>query len=218
MAAFWHIVHNAVAHPLLLVLPERLGTWLHDETARRAWPEVTTAALYATIALAKWLREVAMRAEVAPSTAHASRSTTSRIGCGGRPRTRTNRRYPVAEWRIEPTDTKRHVRLTLGGTEFCLTVDEAMALVAGAPRMAGGWETHDASDPSVGVARAATDGSPLAIVYGRLNGTEDERLWQLWSGTTCIGHGRADSLAEALRAADSALMAAGYVLGGGGGG
>lgn len=36
--AFWRIAHNAVAHPLMLVLPERLGTRLHDETARRAWP------------------------------------------------------------------------------------------------------------------------------------------------------------------------------------
>lgn len=33
----WTIIHNAIAHPLLCVLPERVGTWLHDETARRAW-------------------------------------------------------------------------------------------------------------------------------------------------------------------------------------
>ena len=36
-ARFWQIVHNVIAHPLLEILPTRVGTWLHDETARRAW-------------------------------------------------------------------------------------------------------------------------------------------------------------------------------------
>ena len=35
----WRFIHNVVAHPLMEVLPEKLGTWLHDETARRAFIE-----------------------------------------------------------------------------------------------------------------------------------------------------------------------------------
>jgi hypothetical protein len=35
----WSAVHNAIAHPLLVVLPARYGTALHDWTAARAWPE-----------------------------------------------------------------------------------------------------------------------------------------------------------------------------------
>jgi hypothetical protein len=34
---FWSFIHNVFAHPLLEILPERWGTRLHDETARRAW-------------------------------------------------------------------------------------------------------------------------------------------------------------------------------------
>ena len=34
---FWQFIHNAVAHPLMEVLPDRLGTWVHDETAKRAF-------------------------------------------------------------------------------------------------------------------------------------------------------------------------------------
>lgn len=33
----WQFVHNAIVHPMMEILPERLGTWLHDETARLAW-------------------------------------------------------------------------------------------------------------------------------------------------------------------------------------
>lgn len=33
----WQFVHNAIVHPMMEILPERIGTWLHDETARRAW-------------------------------------------------------------------------------------------------------------------------------------------------------------------------------------
>lgn len=36
---FWRFVHNVIAHPLMEVLPERVGTWFHDETARRAWED-----------------------------------------------------------------------------------------------------------------------------------------------------------------------------------
>ena len=39
MRAFWRIVHNVIAHPLLVMLPDRWGTWLHDTTARLAWGE-----------------------------------------------------------------------------------------------------------------------------------------------------------------------------------
>lgn len=35
--AFWRFVHNVIAHPLMEILPESAGDWLHDETARRAW-------------------------------------------------------------------------------------------------------------------------------------------------------------------------------------
>ena len=38
----WRFVHNAIAHPLMEVLPERLGTWIHDETARLAFSEVAS--------------------------------------------------------------------------------------------------------------------------------------------------------------------------------
>ena len=31
----WRFVHNVVAHPLMEILPDRLGTWLHDETGKR---------------------------------------------------------------------------------------------------------------------------------------------------------------------------------------
>ena len=34
----WSVVHNAIAHPLLVVLPTRWGNALHDWTAERAWP------------------------------------------------------------------------------------------------------------------------------------------------------------------------------------
>jgi len=33
----WQFIHNVVAHPLMEVLPDRLGTWVHDETAKRAF-------------------------------------------------------------------------------------------------------------------------------------------------------------------------------------
>lgn len=33
----WQFVHNTIAHPLLEFLPERAGTWIHDETARLAF-------------------------------------------------------------------------------------------------------------------------------------------------------------------------------------
>ena len=39
----WRFVHNAIAHPLLEILPERAGTWLHDETARRAFEPIDPA-------------------------------------------------------------------------------------------------------------------------------------------------------------------------------
>lgn len=35
----WQIAHHLIAHPLMVVLPDRWGTWFHDETAKRAWPE-----------------------------------------------------------------------------------------------------------------------------------------------------------------------------------
>lgn len=34
---FWDFVHNAVAHPLLLILPEVLGNRFHDYTATKAY-------------------------------------------------------------------------------------------------------------------------------------------------------------------------------------
>ncbi len=34
---FWAIVHNAVAHPLMVVLPRQWGDALHDWTADRAF-------------------------------------------------------------------------------------------------------------------------------------------------------------------------------------
>jgi len=36
---FWRFIHNVVAHPLMEVLPESIGNWLHDETGRRAFIE-----------------------------------------------------------------------------------------------------------------------------------------------------------------------------------
>lgn len=33
-ARFWFAVHNLIAHPLMVVLPERWGTAFHDWTAR----------------------------------------------------------------------------------------------------------------------------------------------------------------------------------------
>lgn len=36
---FWRIVHNVVSHPLLEILPERLGTWFHDVTANLAFED-----------------------------------------------------------------------------------------------------------------------------------------------------------------------------------
>jgi hypothetical protein len=35
----WRIVHHAVAHPLMLVLPDAWATAFHDWTAAKAWPE-----------------------------------------------------------------------------------------------------------------------------------------------------------------------------------
>ncbi|MBZ4402496.1 hypothetical protein [Myxococcus sp. AS-1-15] len=40
----WRAAHNAVAHPLLEVLPARLGDALHDWTAARAFPNEDTSA------------------------------------------------------------------------------------------------------------------------------------------------------------------------------
>lgn len=33
---FWWFVHNAIAHPMGEVLPQRWGAWFHDATARKA--------------------------------------------------------------------------------------------------------------------------------------------------------------------------------------
>jgi hypothetical protein len=37
MKKFWDAVHNAVAHPLLVILPEKLGNQFHDWTAKKAY-------------------------------------------------------------------------------------------------------------------------------------------------------------------------------------
>ena len=47
----WAIAHNALVHPMMAILPERWGTWLHDETARRAWPDGTGLEVAALAAL-----------------------------------------------------------------------------------------------------------------------------------------------------------------------
>lgn len=35
----WSIVHNMIAHPLLEILPTKLGDRFHDWTAKKAWPD-----------------------------------------------------------------------------------------------------------------------------------------------------------------------------------
>ncbi|KFA89326.1 hypothetical protein [Archangium violaceum] len=42
MSRFWHVVHNALAHPFLLVLPARWGIRFHDYTAKKAYPSLST--------------------------------------------------------------------------------------------------------------------------------------------------------------------------------
>ncbi len=34
----WRFVHNVVVHPLMEVVPDRWGDWLHDLTGRKAFP------------------------------------------------------------------------------------------------------------------------------------------------------------------------------------
>lgn len=34
---FWDVMHNCIAHPLLVLLPEKLGDRLHDWTAEKAY-------------------------------------------------------------------------------------------------------------------------------------------------------------------------------------
>lgn len=34
MRRLWRFIHNVIAHPLMELLPTRLGDWLHDETAK----------------------------------------------------------------------------------------------------------------------------------------------------------------------------------------
>lgn len=34
---FWRFIHNVVVHPMMEVLPERLGNYLHDTTAAKAF-------------------------------------------------------------------------------------------------------------------------------------------------------------------------------------
>jgi len=36
-ARLWRFVHNVIAHPLMEVLPDKWGDWLHDSTAERAF-------------------------------------------------------------------------------------------------------------------------------------------------------------------------------------
>ena len=36
---FWRFIHNVVAHPLMEVLPVRLGNRLHEQTARLAFQQ-----------------------------------------------------------------------------------------------------------------------------------------------------------------------------------
>ena len=116
----------------------------------------------------------------------------------------------MAEWRIG--NGKHCVILDLGREEYALTVAQAMELVWSAPRLGGPWEQHEPCD-ECGCARSAVDGSALAVVYGRVNGTEDdERRWQVWNGKEYVAHGRGNTKAEAKAAADAALRAAGYLL------
>lgn len=35
---FWFVIHNLIAHPLMVVLPRAWGNALHDWTAMRAFP------------------------------------------------------------------------------------------------------------------------------------------------------------------------------------
>lgn len=33
------VIHNLIIHPLMVFLPVNIGDWLHDETAKIAFPE-----------------------------------------------------------------------------------------------------------------------------------------------------------------------------------
>jgi hypothetical protein len=39
---FWSVVHNCLAHPLMEILPEKVGARIHDWSASKAYPEVET--------------------------------------------------------------------------------------------------------------------------------------------------------------------------------
>jgi hypothetical protein len=34
----WRFIHNVIVHPMMEILPDDLGDWLHDETAALAFP------------------------------------------------------------------------------------------------------------------------------------------------------------------------------------
>ena len=36
MKKFWGVIHNLIAHPLMVFLPEHPGTQFHDWTAQKA--------------------------------------------------------------------------------------------------------------------------------------------------------------------------------------
>lgn len=41
MRLFWHIVHNLIAHPMLILLfNSRLANWFHDITANLAYENI----------------------------------------------------------------------------------------------------------------------------------------------------------------------------------
>ena len=39
MIKIWELIHHLVAHPLMVILPKKLGTKFHDYTALRAFPD-----------------------------------------------------------------------------------------------------------------------------------------------------------------------------------
>lgn len=115
----------------------------------------------------------------------------------------------MSDWRIDE-GSRYPVTLTLGGADHRMTVARAMALVAGAPKMAGAWHAVPSDEPTL----TRRDGRDTPLAYVHRGGREQLWWWRAFSGA--MQGGPCATLDEAKAAADAALRAAGWVLDDGG--
>lgn len=121
----------------------------------------------------------------------------------------------MAEWTVNK-GSRYPVELRIGGTEFCLTVAQAMDLLRGAPKLAGRWERVRSSITPDGTSwkrlSALVGGQPKGGGNTAAMAHENMmRSFTSWNYETSKHTGHRN-IEDAKAAADAALRAAGWAL------